>query len=262
MSDSLWPHGLQHARLPYPSLSFKSPRACSNSCPLSQWCIQLSHYLFFKWWLKLGLLNFWQTWTWSRPGNLKFWVLSKSKVVTVNWSWCLKQQLEGKLNKFSHPWGSPKEKEKEDSVCRKLQARIQWGVYQIPHFLLLVDSGLWVVITNTFTGDCGWLHELAIHGRPFFTPITTSGGIVSPGSFCLHYICNMLNKNINVFPHLLIYLNLSHWHIKNNVLEPVSVEPDNIRWFCHRYLSVQGLKLWHIQNDIVLILPGLSELQS
>ena len=35
MSHSLWPHGLQHARLPCPSLS---PRACSNSCPLSLWC--------------------------------------------------------------------------------------------------------------------------------------------------------------------------------------------------------------------------------
>ena len=34
-SDSLWPHGLQHTRLPYPSLS---PRVCSNSCPLSWWC--------------------------------------------------------------------------------------------------------------------------------------------------------------------------------------------------------------------------------
>ena len=36
ISDSLWPHGLQHARLPCPSLS---PRAYSNSCPLSQWCL-------------------------------------------------------------------------------------------------------------------------------------------------------------------------------------------------------------------------------
>ena len=35
MSDSLWPHGLQHAGFPCPSLS---PGACSNSCPLSQWC--------------------------------------------------------------------------------------------------------------------------------------------------------------------------------------------------------------------------------
>ena len=34
MSDSLWPHGLEYARLPSPS---QNPRACSNSCPLSQW---------------------------------------------------------------------------------------------------------------------------------------------------------------------------------------------------------------------------------
>ena len=32
---SLRPHGLQHTRPPCPSLS---PRVCSNSCPLSQWC--------------------------------------------------------------------------------------------------------------------------------------------------------------------------------------------------------------------------------
>ena len=35
MSESLWPHGLQHARLPCPS---PTPGACSNSCPLSRWC--------------------------------------------------------------------------------------------------------------------------------------------------------------------------------------------------------------------------------
>ena len=35
MSDSLWPHGLQHVRLPYPSPTHE---ACSNSCPTSQWC--------------------------------------------------------------------------------------------------------------------------------------------------------------------------------------------------------------------------------
>ena len=35
MSDSLGPHGLQHTRLPYPS---PTPRACSNSSPLSHWC--------------------------------------------------------------------------------------------------------------------------------------------------------------------------------------------------------------------------------
>ena len=35
VSNSLWPHGLQHARLPCSSLT---PIACSNSCPLSRWC--------------------------------------------------------------------------------------------------------------------------------------------------------------------------------------------------------------------------------
>jgi len=35
MSNSLRLHGLQHARLPCPS---PTPKACSNSCPLSQWC--------------------------------------------------------------------------------------------------------------------------------------------------------------------------------------------------------------------------------
>ena len=35
VSDSLWPHGLQHTRLPCPS---STPGACSNSCPLRQWC--------------------------------------------------------------------------------------------------------------------------------------------------------------------------------------------------------------------------------
>ena len=34
MSDSLWPHGLQHARLPCPS---PTPGAYSSSCPLSPW---------------------------------------------------------------------------------------------------------------------------------------------------------------------------------------------------------------------------------
>ena len=35
VSNSLWPNGLQHARLPCPS---PTPGAYSNSCPLSWWC--------------------------------------------------------------------------------------------------------------------------------------------------------------------------------------------------------------------------------
>ena len=42
LSDSLRPHGLQHARLPCPS---PTPGACSNSCPLVADAIQPSHPL-------------------------------------------------------------------------------------------------------------------------------------------------------------------------------------------------------------------------
>ena len=35
MSDSLWPHGLQHTRPPCPS---PTPRVYPNPCPLCQWC--------------------------------------------------------------------------------------------------------------------------------------------------------------------------------------------------------------------------------
>ena len=46
-SDFLWPHGLQHARPPCPSLS---PGVCPSSCSLHQWCrpaILSSDTLFF-----------------------------------------------------------------------------------------------------------------------------------------------------------------------------------------------------------------------
>ena len=48
VSDSLRPHGLQHARLPCPS---PTPRAYSNSCTSSQWChptISFSAVPFFS----------------------------------------------------------------------------------------------------------------------------------------------------------------------------------------------------------------------
>ena len=35
LCNSLWPHGLEHTRLPCPS---RSPGVCSNSCLLSRWC--------------------------------------------------------------------------------------------------------------------------------------------------------------------------------------------------------------------------------
>ena len=43
VSDSLRPHGMQHARPPYPSPTLG---VCSNSCPLSRWCQPSNHLIF------------------------------------------------------------------------------------------------------------------------------------------------------------------------------------------------------------------------
>ena len=56
MSDSLWPHGLQHARSPCPSTT---PGACSNSYPLS-WIRTHTHthiYIYTIYW-KLWVSSF------------------------------------------------------------------------------------------------------------------------------------------------------------------------------------------------------------
>ena len=47
MFDSSWPHGLQHTRPPCPS---PSPRVCSSSCSLHEWCCPplLSSDTFFS----------------------------------------------------------------------------------------------------------------------------------------------------------------------------------------------------------------------
>ena len=45
VSDSLWLHGLQHARPPCPS---PTPRVYSNSCPLSWWCHPTIYLIFCR----------------------------------------------------------------------------------------------------------------------------------------------------------------------------------------------------------------------
>ena len=69
MSDSLWPHGLQHTRLPWPSLSL---RFSSNSYPLIQWWeYQSDEELYHCLWTD----HFSWGWGWllftPAPGNVK-----------------------------------------------------------------------------------------------------------------------------------------------------------------------------------------------
>ena len=44
MSNSLWPNGMQHARIPCPQ---PTARSCPNSCPLRWWChLAISSFVF------------------------------------------------------------------------------------------------------------------------------------------------------------------------------------------------------------------------
>ena len=77
MSDSLPPHGVQHARLPCPS---PSPRACSNSCPWSWWChpiISSSVFPFSSCFLSLPAPGFFPI-TGSLHQGPKYWSFSFS----------------------------------------------------------------------------------------------------------------------------------------------------------------------------------------
>ena len=84
VSDSLQPHGLQHARLPFPS---PAPRAGSNSCPSSQWChptISSSVVSFSS-----CLWSFPTSWSspmsqFSTSGSQSIGVLASSSVLPMN----------------------------------------------------------------------------------------------------------------------------------------------------------------------------------
>ena len=68
MSDSLWPHELQHARPPCPS---PTPRVHSNSWPLSRWCHSA---------ISSSVVPFS-----SCPQSLPAWVFSNESTLCVRW---------------------------------------------------------------------------------------------------------------------------------------------------------------------------------
>ena len=113
MSTSLRPHGWQHSRLPCPSLS---PRVCSNSCPLSQWCnstissfvvpfsscLQSTPALHIRW------PKYWSFSFSISPFRLSEWSPFRMKTFrhiqrkTVMWSW--RQRVE----RYSYSEGRPR----------------------------------------------------------------------------------------------------------------------------------------------------------
>ena len=87
MSDSLWHHGLQHARLPCPS---PPPRVYSNSCPLSRWChptISSSVIPFFSRLQSFPASGSLQMSQFFACGGQSIGVLASASVLPVNIHW-------------------------------------------------------------------------------------------------------------------------------------------------------------------------------
>ena len=110
VSDSLWPHELQHARPPCPSLT---PRVHSNSCPCSRWChpaISSSVIPFSSWSQSLsasGSFPMSQLFAWGGqstgvsalasflPKNTQGWS-------PLEWTGCISLQSKGLSRVFSN----------------------------------------------------------------------------------------------------------------------------------------------------------------
>ena len=82
VSNSLWPHGLQHTRLPCPS---PSPKSCSNSCPLSWWCHPTisSSVLFSCLWSFPESGSFLMSWLFASGGQ-SIGISASASVLSIN----------------------------------------------------------------------------------------------------------------------------------------------------------------------------------
>ena len=107
MSDSLWPLGLQHPRLPCPS---SIPGACSNSCPLSQWChpINSSSVIPFSCLQSFPASGSFPVSQFFASGGQSIGVSASVSVLPMNiqdwfpWGWTVRVQLQQPGN---HPEG-------------------------------------------------------------------------------------------------------------------------------------------------------------
>ena len=110
VSNSLWPYGLQHPRLPCPS---PTPRASSNSCPSSQWChptISSSVIPFSSWLQSFPALGSFPISQFFASGGQNIGVSASTSVLPVNiqdrfplgWTGWIPLQSKGLSRVFSN----------------------------------------------------------------------------------------------------------------------------------------------------------------
>ena len=109
LSDSLQPHGLQHARHPCPS---PTPRVYSNLCPLSRWCpatISSSVVPFFHL-QSFPASGYFQMSQFFTSGDQRIGASASASVLPMNiqdwfplgWTGCISLQSKGLSRVFSN----------------------------------------------------------------------------------------------------------------------------------------------------------------
>ena len=174
MSDSLWPHGLQHTRLP---CSSPSPGVCSNSCPLNWWCqtlnnpkINTQRYVCSSW-------GFWQS------DGRSLWTFPAGRGSQGCWVQRLKPVIDGSAA-TAQTWGLLG---KSDALLRTVTVAARQGC---------VPASMWVAIPLTLLQS--WLFtsfHCTRRGCALFSHIFTGSSywstwpqdIYNHGPYCFHY---------------------------------------------------------------------------
>ena len=166
MSDSLWPHGLLHTRLP---CSSPSPGVCSNSCPLNWWCqtlnspkINTQKYVCSSW-------GFWQS-DGSSP-----WTFPAGRGSQGCWVQRLKPVIDGSAA-TAQTWGLLG---KSDVLLGTVTVAARQGC---------VPAGMWVAIPLALLQS--WLFTWATaHARAMLYSLISSQGAPTdrpgPGVFTI-----------------------------------------------------------------------------
>ena len=146
MSDSLRPHGLQHARLPCVS---PTPGVYSNSCPSGRWChptISSSVFPFSSSLQSFPASGSFQTSQLFTSGGQSIGVSASASVLPVNtqdwsplgWTGWISLQSKGLLRVFSN------------TTVQKHQFQLRVNNHIPSHFKRIFERGM------TFTSWKGW----------------------------------------------------------------------------------------------------------
>ena len=161
MSNSLWPHGLQHARPTYPS---SSPRVCPSSCSLHRWCCPAvsSSNVFFSFCpqpfpasgvffnessVRIRWSKYWSfSFSIILPGNIQ----SRSPLSLIGLISLLSKGLSGVFNMstlllFSHSsyWGHL-------LTFLKWQSKLEClSLFMVLYTCMIVSLGLWSEIAGS-----------------------------------------------------------------------------------------------------------------